>query len=921
MDINKDILIKICILLIIIIILRFLYIRLTENTVNTENTHLYNNIEKFEVNNDDAIDLLSKLKNSSIIPLDPNNTSTTIIKPWTTKIYNMEYGNQQVKPVALYQPKLLIKDIQYCKLGDMLCQNSDYSPPDSNHFTLLIKKGSSDIKPPDNYDLIVNFGDETVNTKYYDYESYITSASSQSQIYSILPNIINCSNIFNNINTLIQNNLEILGANLSNQLTKTLRITINKKQYNILGLINTKNVMNFPLTESEYQLPVGLSCKFTSNQYTIDGVNKGFNNTNPIPISFNLPSTLESLQTNDKTQIASYIPGTLFKNIDENNIIIEPHNILLNTLLPITSIINLIQTLCYDINTIYNKHSTNPKFLTYLNLIDNTQNIKIILDNIDNFNNFMSQYNDSNNITLNSNPELQTYFDSIVNINCGSSIVGHTLNLLKNFTINYKITYISFTESNIIYPTISSPNTQTFVDIPNDKNTSSNTNDVIEPFYDFLGIGNAFEVGFKDDIYETGLRDNFAYKLQYGGNTFGCGLSDGTATQACIDGYQGSGGGDGSGGGGGGDGSTNTKADAVIQLINHLQLVSFTNDFVSNLPQNSLNINFNQDYRNIIKTSMKNITDFTLFINDLQNNTVKNLPLKIYKPIAPKGYKSLGHIFCNLQTQLDDIKINDAAGNGTCCVPENCVKDIRDWNISDKIFEYDKNSIYWAIYYNPYTGTFISTNTNNFPDGKVCKVVACVKKCNTVDELKKADECIRNYYNMNKKHNVKIAPDLVSDTEEEYYLSKVKTQSDTITKLFKRANNMQLDMDKATIVNAELNKNKLQTYVDTQKRNIDIVSQRLIDDDDKIETNVNIPINVLNDLITIIKNSKKLTPKQKTVLTDKLIDNKKMADTNIITKGEYDKNLNKIMSNCPDYDLTGLVKKDVVSNVCYGCTT
>ena len=100
----------------------------------------------------------------------------------------------------------------------------------------------------------------------------------------------------------------------------------------------------------------------------------------------------------------------------------------------------------------------------------------------------MSQYNDSNNITLNSNPELQTYFDSIVNIDCGSSIVGQTLNLLKNFTINYKITYISFTEANIIYPTISSPtisspNTQTFVDIPNDKNSSSNTNDVIEPFY------------------------------------------------------------------------------------------------------------------------------------------------------------------------------------------------------------------------------------------------------------------------------------------------------------------------------------------------------------------------------------------------------------------------------------------------------
>ena len=35
----------------------------------------------------------------------------------------------------------------------------------------------------------------------------------------------------------------------------------------------------------------------------------------------------------------------------------------------------------------------------------------------------------------------------------------------------------------------------------------------------------------------------------------------------------------------------------------------------------------------------------------------------------------------------------------------------------------------------------------------------------------------------------------------------------TITKLYKKANSMQLDMDKATIVNAEMNKNKLQTYV------------------------------------------------------------------------------------------------------------
>jgi hypothetical protein len=958
MEINKDLLIKICILLIIIILLSFLYIRLTDNIITTTTTSknninkqntknkTNNNVENFEVNDGNAIDLLSKLKYNAIIPLDPNNLSNTVIKPWTTKIYNMQSGNQQVKPLALYQPQLLIKSIQYCKLGDMLCQNTDYSPPNSSHFTLLIKKGSSDIKPPINYDLIVNFGEENVNINYYDYESYITSAASQAEIMSILPNIINCSKIFSNINSLIQTNLDTLEANLSTQITKNIKIEANKKPYNILGLINTNKPINVPIIENSFKFPAGLSGTLISNQF-VSG--KGFNNSNPINIPFNIPSTIDSLQIDDKGQIASYVPSP-FQNIDANNITIENYTFPLITLLPINSIITLIESLCNDINTIYNKHINNTKFLLYLKLVDDVHKIQTFLNSIDNFNNFLSQYDNINTITISTNPEIQSYVDTILQFDFGNSIIGQTLNLLKSnsFAINYKLTYVSFTEANIDYPVVSTK--QNFVDIPEGK-SSSNTTDVIEPFYDWLGIGNAFTVGFKDNVYEKGLRDGFyntglrdtiyeaglkngfyetglrdnVYEkgLKYSGNTVGCFLSGGTATSACRDGAQGRGGGD--------EVSSATKLTVVgdnysdgtpitFQLINNLQMTSFTNNFVLNLPKNALNINLNPAFSSIIKSSMKNLTDFTIFLNDLQNNTIKNLPLKIYKPIPPKGYLSLGHIFCNLQNQLDDIKISDVAGNGTCCVPENCVKEMRDWNISDKMFEYNKNGTYWAIYYNPYTGTFISTNTNNFPDGKVCKVVACVKKCTAIDDLQKADDCIRNYYNMNKTHSVKLAPDLVSDTEEEYYLNKVKTQSDTITKLYKRANGMQLDMDKATIVTAEMNKNKLQKYVDTQKRNIDIVTQRLIDDDDKIQTNVNIPLDVLNNILNMIKNNKKLSPQQKDDLTNKLLDNKKLADANLITKGDYDNNLNKILSNCPDYDLTGLVKKEIVSSVCYGCT-
>jgi len=816
---NKNILIKICIILLIVILLRFLYIRLYSNSLQTISKHNNTTIENFDINNGDAIDLLSKLKSNSINPIDPKIVGNAVIKPWSTKIYNMQSGNLQMKAVALYQPNLLIKNIQYCKLGDMLCQNNDYSPPSSSHYTLLIKKSSSDYKPPIDYDLIVNFGDESVNTNYYNYESYITSSTMQDSISTVLPNIMYCSNIFATINTFIQNNIITLRTNLTNIISKKIEIIVNNTPYKISNLIKSNNPTTLSVADSanrelnkySFKLPAGITGFFISNEYDSQ---TGFNNTNPINIPITIPSSLDSLQSTDKTQIASYVPSTSFVNINSNNISIETYkNNLIINLLPITNIITIIQTLCNNINTIYDSIN-NPIFLTYLNLVNNIQNVKIILNSITKFNNFISHYNNINNITIYENTELKTYVDTILNVKCGdSSVLGLTLSIFQKFGFDYNLTYVLFNVNNLIY--------------------SSNDS----------------------------------------------------------------------------------------RKINVLQLDSFNNNFISNLSPNSLNVNLFSNYSSIINSAVPNITDFTSFINGLKNNTIKNLPLKVYSPVAPEGYVSLGHIFSNLQSQLADIKINDAAGNGTCCVPKHCVKEMRDWNVSDKMFEYNKNGIYWALYYNPYIGTFISTNTNSLPDGKVSKVVACVKKCTAIDELKKADDCIRKYANMSKKHSVKISPDLVSDTEEGYYLDKVRAQSDTITKLYKKANRMQLDIDKASIVNAEMNKNKLQTYVDTQKRNIDIVTQRLVEDANKIETNVNIPLDVLNALLNMIRKSRKLSRKQKSDLIDDLLDNEKLGNADLISKGDYDKNLRKIMSNCPDYDLTGLVKKAVVSDVCYGCPT
>ena len=930
--INKEILIKICILLLILILLRFLYIRLNTNSLQTISKHNNNNntnIENFDVNNGDAIDLLSKIKNNDIKPLNVDTQiANTFIKPWTTKIYNMQSGNNQIKPIALYQPQLTVNNNQYCKLGDMLCQNNDYSPPDSAHFTVLIKKGSSDIKPPAKYDLIVNFGEENVNSNYYIYESFITTHASQTEIYAILPNIINCSQIFTNINNLINKNPDKLQTGLLDVIQKDLKIKANNKDYDITSLMKNKTPINISITDNTYSFPAGMSGTFISNEYIID---KGFTDANPIPIPFTIPLSLDSLQTDDANKIASYAQNAPFIKIDATNIIIKTYATSFMDIFPISGIIKLIENLCNDISAIYDKHISNPGFLKYLNLINDSANTQLILNSITDFNTFVSQYDNPESVTLKSNPEIKTYVDLIFATDCGTSIVGQAFSIIQNSPIKYKLTFLSFTAANIEYPVIPIPTTtapvkKNFTDIPRSTTSSkpsgksSNVVEGFDPVSKFVtedvpgGFGTAGKAIYDGAIIPA--RNGFIVAgngIKYGGNTVGCYLSGGTATQACKDGASGS--------AYGGGGKDDDKTPIKVQFINMLKLTSFTNNFVNNIPKNSLNINLNEAYGSSIKSSIKNLTDFTLFLNALQNNTIKNLPLKIYKPIAPKGYVSLGHIFCNLQNQLADIKTNDAASNGVCCVPENCVKEMREWNISDKMFEYNKNGMYWALYYNPFTGTFISTNKNRLPDGKVSKVIACVKKCTAVAELEKADDCIRNYYNMNKQYSISLAPDLFSNSEEEYYLDKVKSQSDTITQLFKKANSMQLEFDKANIVNAEMNKNKLQTYVDTQKRNIDIVTQRLVEDANKIQTNINIPLDVLNALLNMIKNNKTLTSQEKSELTNKLLDNKKLADANLITKDEYDKNLHKIMSNCPDYDLSGLVKKEVVSSVCYGCPT
>lgn len=849
--ITKKYLIYLCIVIIIIIILRFLYIGL-------------NKIEGFAINTGDAVDLLSKQTTHLMIVKNSNSfNQISSIKPWTTKIYNIQSLVRQTKDIAIYQPNLFINKQQYCKLGDTLSTNANYVLPNANQLTLLIKKNGSDIKPPVDYTLIVNFGDEYVNSKYYEYESYIDDIN---KINLITPNLIFCLNVFKTMNDLITSSDSTLNSNLYLKIINesTMNVIVDNIIIPIKNIINLKNAgitgkMTIKINSAANSNCPGSSLGNPSDPNTCNGGNSYISTINvPIGVSghfnigepvrdfvylrFDFPDNLNSLQNNDETQISNSIPQKeygVIGSIKSNNISINTYIYNIFELIPIMSIINFLSTVCNNINTIYNNEKTNTTFLTYLNLISDNNIILTILTKIDLLKNFISSFNNVNIISIFSNPEITSYYTDLLNTISSNetTMVGLIFTIIRSMKITYNLPFITFSSSTKNY---SVPEPEKFSDVFENQRHNNNNNN-IEHFHSFMDDRNT-------DINIV---------------------------------------------------KVSNAANAKKNQIDSITFTTFTNDFLENIPSNNYEVNL--IYNTVINSTLFNLLNFINFKANLTTNSQLNLPLKIYKPIAPPGYISLGHVFCNLQSQLLDIKNNDSTGIGTCCIPENCVKEIREWNASDKVFEYNHSNKYWALYFNPYIGTFISVNTNKLPEGKLCKVVACVKKCTAVDDLKKADECARNYYNLNKnsKHDVISGADLVSDQEEVFYLEKLKAQSDSITRLSSKAQQMQLAIDKATIVNSEMNKNKLQNYVDKQKINIDLILQRLIKDKNSIETNIHIPLNVLNTLLNMIKNHNTMSEEDKKKLIAKLIKNKQVS--------------------CPEYDLTGLVKKQLVSDVCYGC--
>lgn len=815
----------------IAIILLFLVIYVVKNK---DNYNANKFLEGFESSN--SIDLLSRKKNSEV-QTTADITSADLefsINPWTNKIYNLQTTQTQLKPIALYKPHLVINGEKYCKLGDMVSEHTDYSPPDNNEYALLIKKQDSDIKSPTTYNQIINFGNPNIPSLYYQYDQFITS---QNNISTVINNIANCMNTLDTLNGLILSGKPIINTAIKNIINTEAKLQIGGSNPLALNIVS-----NMPVNAEGNILLVGINdtTPLTLPFGTVARLLKQNGDGIDISITPDISITANMTKSSVLTKLQSINP-TLYSSLTNDNIRITTlPNVSLFALFmsnPASSnlLVNYLMGLCNDIITILNQPNTKPEFIKYLNLADSVQGVNSLLSALS---------------TL-SQPTATTA--SVSSASSTSSGISGTARI-----------------------------------------PSANANDYATNIIEVNGVISAYAGTHSNTLLGSVLNIIINQKVRLAFPTLTCTPKD--LKQAMQ-----------------GLGVSINMPLANIQTIAIKNIQTTVYDNLAIGLDNTQN-----SFTQITNTIKPKLFGLYQFQNDLTSGTIEFFPLQIYEPVAPAGYSSIGHVFCNTTQDLQKIKTMD----NVACVPSHCVKDIRDWTATDKIFEYNREGVYWALYKNPYTGTFKAVNRPGVPSGKVCKVVACVAKCNVVDNLIKADECARKYNNLNKSIVENAGTenaDLAAGTEEQIYLTKIKNQSDNITRLKTRAQKMQLDISKADIITQEMNKRKLQDYVDTQKRNIDLVSRRLEKDTNTIQANVNIPVEVINEIIRGIRNNPTMEYGQKTEIINKIIKNANELNSNIITQAQYNANLNQIAQSCPQYDLSGLVRKSTVADVCYGC--
>lgn len=316
-------------------------------------------------------------------------------------------------------------------------------------------------------------------------------------------------------------------------------------------------------------------------------------------------------------------------------------------------------------------------------------------------------------------------------------------------------------------------------------------------------------------------------------------------------------------------------------------------------------------------------------------NQFKHFPIRIWRPTPPGGYTCIGDIALNHEDSDYNSRLPELGM--IACIPKQCAKEVRDWLPIDKVYEYRNTDTptnnYLAIYKNPYLQTFkISTQPGIVPSGKVEKVVACVEKCKVLDDIIEADKCAQEFYKANKRATESYNLDsenIIHNREGHIYRSRIREREDRLNSLREVARRLQIQDDKAHIVNQEYNRQKFQKLVDSQRHNINSLANKLDQDAHKLDVNVHFDYDKFHRLLFALRESERIPSS----LYDRLL--AMIADI-LAKQAAYDQQsdsidtpqngsdlsddiVRQLLGECPSPESEGLILKSLVESGCYNC--
>ncbi len=214
--------------------------------------------------------------------------------------------------------------------------------------------------------------------------------------------------------------------------------------------------------------------------------------------------------------------------------------------------------------------------------------------------------------------------------------------------------------------------------------------------------------------------------------------------------------------------------------------------------------------------------------------------LSVWQPIPPPGYVALGCVF------LNSDKTVKPPTDLIMCIPQNCAKSFkrRPWLPEDLIFKYEKLS----FYRNPYLGTVVVIDESKYsgqtpdkmkyrndpksPNWECFDIVPCIKESDYVSNLEtgfiKSKKMCKSYQGLESKSAEKKEQIKTFKKEEERIKKMLNDKKNYINDLMNSLNTMMSNEELYKMINTGINRHKMQTDLEKQRKVHEAVSDKLM---------------------------------------------------------------------------------------------